>query len=207
MPLTLYRRHTSKCTQHRARHERTYEGVERRRGFKKCSCPIHIEGRLGDVFSRKTTGTNAWEEARRIASVLESAVSWNATVHAERAVEFGRQVTVTASESPGITVADAGQAFMADCRARGIASSTYSKYRTFVKQLEEFSRARAVVWVDQWDVTTASDFRLSWRDEARSSAKEIGAPEEFLRVLSRPEVGGRESRLEAQAPRRRRQTR
>lgn len=46
MSLTLYRRHTSKCSQGRSRQERTYESDELRRGFKRCQCPIQSEGKV-----------------------------------------------------------------------------------------------------------------------------------------------------------------
>jgi hypothetical protein len=49
MSLSLYRHHTSKCSQGRSRHERTYESNELRRGFKKCQCPIQFEGTVKGI--------------------------------------------------------------------------------------------------------------------------------------------------------------
>ncbi len=76
MSLSLYRRHTSKCSQVRSRHERTYESDELRRGFKGCQCPIQFEGKIkGAGFVRKSTEKTSWEEAKLVASSWEAAAS------------------------------------------------------------------------------------------------------------------------------------
>ena len=73
MSLSLYRRHTSKCSQGRSRHERTYESDELRRGFKKCNCPIQFEGKVKGVgFLRKSTEKISWDEAKAVAAGREA---------------------------------------------------------------------------------------------------------------------------------------
>ncbi len=69
-----HRRHTSKCSQSRSRHERTYESDELRRGFKKCHCPIQFEGKVkGAGFLRKSTEKTSWDEAKFVAVAWETA--------------------------------------------------------------------------------------------------------------------------------------
>ena len=77
MSLSLYRRHTSKCSQGRSRHERTYESDELRRGFKKCNCPIQFEGKVKGVgFLRKSTEKISWgEQLRGLRLNLKAAVA------------------------------------------------------------------------------------------------------------------------------------
>ena len=68
MALHLYRRHRSDCDAGRPNEFRSSELDERRKGWgRKCRCQIQISGTLGGTFSRKTTGTADWAEARRIA--------------------------------------------------------------------------------------------------------------------------------------------
>ena len=75
MSLTPYRRHTSKCSQGRSRHERSFESDELRRGFKKCQCPIQFEGKIkGAGFVRKSTEKVSWEEAKHVAAAWEATV-------------------------------------------------------------------------------------------------------------------------------------
>src|SRR5437016_11007362 len=79
MSLTLYRRHTSKCSQGRPRHERSFESDELRRGFKKCQCPIQFEGKIkGAGFVRRSTEKTTWEEAKVLAASWETAVGTQA---------------------------------------------------------------------------------------------------------------------------------
>ena len=77
MALHLYRRHRTDCDAGRPNESRSSEVDERRKGWgRKCRCLIQISGTLAGRFSRKTTSTVDWEEARRIADALERAASW-----------------------------------------------------------------------------------------------------------------------------------
>src|SRR5262245_54084775 len=101
MALTLYRRHRLECEAGHPEDSRSGEWEERRRGWKRCNCAIHLSGTLRGKFSRKASGASEWLEARRIADAYESANSWT-----------GKPVVVApaaepATEKPRMTIADA----------------------------------------------------------------------------------------------------
>ncbi len=176
MGIQLYRRHTAKCAQRRPRHQLTFESDERRRAFKRCSCPIHAEGTL-DRFSRKGTGKTSWHEAKAVAAVWEAANSWDAPVLLSLVPETGEAEAVSPS---GVTVDVAIKAFLAECESRKIAESTLNKYRTFAKHLGEFARGRGRVYLEQFDRDTATAFRASWKDGVRSAAKKLERMKAFF---------------------------
>ncbi len=64
------------CRRHRAEDARSGEVEEGRRGWKKCSCFIHVSGTLGGKFS----GKSDWDEAKAMVSVWETARSWEGPV-------------------------------------------------------------------------------------------------------------------------------
>lgn len=80
MALTLHRRHRLECEAGQPEDARSGEWEERRRGWKRCNCGIHLSGTLGGKFSRKASGSSDWLEARRIADGLEKADSWTGEV-------------------------------------------------------------------------------------------------------------------------------
>jgi hypothetical protein len=56
MALTLYRRHRVECEAGHFEDSRSGEWEERRRGWKRCNCGVHLSGTLDGKFSRKTAG-------------------------------------------------------------------------------------------------------------------------------------------------------
>ena len=77
MALHLYRRHRTECDAGHPNEFRSSELDERRQGWgRKCGCQIQISGTLGGTFSRRTTATVDWAEARRLAGHYEKAGSW-----------------------------------------------------------------------------------------------------------------------------------
>src|SRR5712692_5693953 len=138
MSLSLYRRHTSKCSQGRSRHERTYESDELRRGFKRCQCPIQFEGKIKGVgFVRKSTEKISWEEAKLIAD------SWDAAGTQPVPVPEPPLVSEPGPAGPKkdepVTIGRAAAEFLADIEARQMDESTRRKYRTMLKQLRAYA--------------------------------------------------------------------
>jgi len=76
MALNLYRRHRTECEAGYPEDLRSGEFDETRRGWKRCSCLIHVSGTLGGKFKRKQTGKANWGEAKAVAAVWEKAQSW-----------------------------------------------------------------------------------------------------------------------------------
>src|ERR1035441_2154233 len=110
MALTLYRRHRLACEGGQPEDARSGEFEEGRRGWKKCACLIHVSGTLGGKFSRKQTGKSDWDEAKAVASVWETAQSWDGPAQVEDPTPL----------APGpdtrITIERAIQAFTAEYR-------------------------------------------------------------------------------------------
>ena len=56
---------TAGNAKHPAEESRTSEYDERKKGWKRCECPIMASGTLEKKFKRQTTGQWEWEAARR----------------------------------------------------------------------------------------------------------------------------------------------
>jgi hypothetical protein len=81
MSLSLYRRHSrvpGKCAGGHQPDSQTYESDERRRAWKRCSCPIYASGTIGGQFRRGNTKRVVWVEAKVVAAGWESAGAWPA---------------------------------------------------------------------------------------------------------------------------------
>ena len=68
MALNLYRRHRPECEGGHPEDLRSGEWEERRKGWKRCDCVIHVSGTLGGTFSRRSTGRSTWDDARAYAA-------------------------------------------------------------------------------------------------------------------------------------------
>jgi hypothetical protein len=62
--LNLYRRHQRSCKAERPEDSRNGEFEERKKGWKKCACPIFASGKIDGKFRRKNTEAITWDEAR-----------------------------------------------------------------------------------------------------------------------------------------------
>jgi hypothetical protein len=77
MALQLYRRHRKECEAGRTEDSRSGQFEEGRKGWKRCSCLIHISGTLAGNFKRQSTGQWKWEETVAIKAEWEKAGSWS----------------------------------------------------------------------------------------------------------------------------------
>jgi len=186
VPLTLYRRHTSKCSQGRSRHERTYESDELRRGFKKCHCPIQFEGKVkGAGFIRKSTEKTTWEAAKLVADSWETpGKTGPAAIPAPVAPE---PVTSVAKKDEPVTIARAATEFLADMGARQMDEATRRKYRTMLKQLRSYADEFGFRFLSQFNVEELTKFRATWNDGIRSSAKKLERIRMFFRFAQERE--------------------
>jgi len=98
--LTIFRRHRRRCPH-----------AARGRDWRRCSCPISVEGTLplGESV-RKTLNTGSWELASEMV----------------RGMEAG-------GPSAAIKVEDAIERFLADATARNLADSSMKKYRVLLQ--------------------------------------------------------------------------
>jgi len=150
--LTIYRRHVKSCA-HRT------EG----RKYRRCRCPIWVDGYLGGAEVRESLALKDWEKAQQ--KIRE----WEAE----------RIPTATTDE---VTVAQACAAFKSDAVARGLQESTLRKYRVLFNQMESFANSRGLEFIKQLDdVPTMRQFRESWIDNGVAALKKLERLRAFLR--------------------------
>lgn len=176
MALHLYRRHRSDCDAGRPNEFRSSEFDERRKGWgAKCQCQIQLSGTLGGKFSRKSTGTADWGEAKRVATAYEEAGSWT-----------GQPVVAPAPpapvpDKPRVTIAAACQTFTTNREAANLTAATLRKYRTFAKQLGDFADSRGYLMLDQFAPEDIDRFWANWKLGPRAKGKRLTTLRAFFR--------------------------
>jgi integrase/recombinase XerD len=178
MALTLYRRHRIECEAGRAEDSKSGEWEERRRGWKRCNCLIHVSGTLGGKFSRKTTGAAEWLQARRVADEFERAKSWTGPT----AIQLDREEP--APSKARVTIADACTIFVTSRASAGVAPATLRKYRTFAKQIETFFDRRGYVMIDQITPGDIDLFWANWKLGLRAKGKRLTTLRAFFRFCA-----------------------
>jgi site-specific recombinase XerD len=177
MLLGLYRRHRRDCKSDHGEELRTSEYDERKKGWKRCECPIFVSGTLRGKFKRQNTGKWEWADARSVADTWEIAGSWSV------------QPTVLVSLPPEppqrVTIADAIESFLTRCSNRGIVDATLKKYKTFVKQLRTYCNMCGYVFIDQLTVADMDRFYASWKDDKRSRAKKLERLKAFTKFCAK----------------------
>jgi integrase/recombinase XerD len=149
--LTIYRRHRRDCP-HRK------EG----RQYRRCRCPIWVDGRLGGQRIRESLETNNWEQAERI--VLE----WQNEGQRPRTENL-------------ITLEQACQEFLADAEARKLREATIAKYRVLLRQLADFAAREGLRFLREFDLAWLRKFRASWTDSNISALKKLERLRAFFR--------------------------
>jgi hypothetical protein len=175
MALTLYRRHRKECEGGHAEDSRSGEFEEGRRGWKKCGCLIHISGTLGGQFSRKQTGKTNWEEAKAVAVVWESALSWDGQTKIEESVAPASQLAA----SERLTIQRAIEEFTREFEEYA-APNTQKKYRLILQKLKRFSESKGYVLLEQWGPTDVREFRSSWSVSLQTAAKNMSIVKAFF---------------------------
>ena len=152
--LTLYRRHEKRCA----------HGLDGRR-YRRCSCPVWVDGHLGKLEIRKSLETRDWQKAHNLIRKWEEAAALP---------------TVIDSQAP-ITLAHAWDRFIADLEARKLQDSTVRKYRQLRKQMERLANEQGTALLAQADITFLDDFRSSWKDGPLSASKKLERLRAFYR--------------------------
>jgi len=154
--LTIYRRHRKNC-EHR----------EAGRTYRRCRCPIWVDGFVGDLEIRKSLGTRDWQKAQ------ETVREWEATANEPN------------SESGLITIPEACEKLEADAEARRLNEATVYKYKLLFRQLKDFSSRRGLKYLSELNVDVLGTFRAEWKDGPRSSLKKLERLRAFLHFAQR----------------------
>jgi hypothetical protein len=176
MALALYRRHRRDCKAAHPEQLHTSEFEERKKGYRRCDCPIVASGTLAGRFRRQSTGTWDWDTAKALLAALETAGVWDA-----QKPKPSQPPIAAASDPRRITILEATEAYMATCKHRGLQPSSLSKYRTSINQLTAYSDSRGYVLLDQLTVADMDRFYASWKDGKRAGAKKLARLKAFVK--------------------------
>jgi len=154
--LQLYRRHKKSCP-------------HTSRKYRRCKCPLWVQGTLAAEHVRKSLDLTSWEAAE-------------ALIH-EWSVQ-GRIGLVRSSPSVG----DAIRAFLADAEARALRPATLKKLETiFDKQMRAFCESRNVRELSQLTPSILTEWRASWADAPLAASKKLQRVRGFFHFCVRQE--------------------
>ena len=146
--LHVYRRHNPARCKHT---ERTW---------RRCSCPLWVDGTLAGKRYHKTLKTRNWDTAQKLAQDLEAA---------------GKP------QSAEKTIQDATEAFIRDAEARGLRPATLKKYTILFKRLRAFAENKGLRYITDLDIETLRLFRESWQISPLTATKRLEYLRSFLR--------------------------
>ena len=148
--LYVYRRHNPARCQHT---ERTW---------RRCSCPLWVDGTLAGKRYHKTLKTRNWDTAQKMAQDLEAA---------------GKP------EPAAKTILDATDLFIRDAEVRGLREPSIYKYRLLFKQLKAFADDKGLRYITECDIENLRAFRESWPNENFGARKKLEATRTFFRFV------------------------
>jgi hypothetical protein len=141
--LNIYRLHTKVCTGKRDRLDRSY---------RRCQCPIHVEGQCGQEFIRQSLKTSNWQVAQQRVAEAEGRGSWS--------IPLGQP-----GSSEPVTLNDAAVRFLKEAeQGRRLSEATLKKYRLMLRDLAKFSANRGFRFVKELGVDALRDFRDTWSE-------------------------------------------
>jgi integrase/recombinase XerD len=154
--LNIYRRHLKTC-------EHQNEG----RTYRRCKCPVWVDGLIDGRDIRQSLKTRDWQKAS------DQVHEWEA-----------RGTIVEETQEEPITVAGAAARFLKDCRARGLRRPTLYKYRFLFRRLRDFARTRGIRYIAEMDLDNTRRFRESWPDRNLSALKKLERLRTFFRFCT-----------------------
>jgi integrase/recombinase XerD len=155
--LTLYRRHLKRCSKKDDRY------------WKRCSCPMWVEGTANGTYIRHSLQTASWERAQGLALEIESADDPKAP---------------PAKKEEAITIQQAVDEYLADAKARDLAESTLAKLDTiFRKQLLGWARSEGYTLLRELDLRAVQALRSTWKDGGLAKKKKQERLTGFFLVL------------------------
>jgi integrase/recombinase XerD len=153
--LTIYRRHIKTCS-HRS------QG----RKYRRCRCPIWVDGSVKSIEVRQSLKERSWEEAEIEKQKLEQRLA-----HPEE----------TANEVEAITVGRAWDDFVCDAKARGLREPTLNKYRYLRRQMEQFAKDQGIRYLREFNLEALRSWRAAWPNKSLSALKKLGLVRCFFR--------------------------
>ena len=148
--LRLYRRHRASCGKTSER-------------YRRCSCPIYVEGSLGGESVRKALDQTSWNAASEVVR------NWTAS----------GMVGVVRVEIP--TIKQAVEKFFDDAKARKLQPATIAKQKNLLeKRLRPWCEKTGRRHLKQLDLDALREFRTTWPDGPLSAYKNLERLRSFL---------------------------
>ena len=151
--LTIYRRHKKSCKQR-----------DGGRAYRRCLCPIWVDGLLNGEEIRKSLKTRDWKLAH------DRIRQWEAV--------GSRDV-----RPAPIGVKEACDKFISDSEARGLREPTIYKYRLLFRQFQSFATEYGLSLMIHFDVDWLRRFRAGWPNKNMSARKKLEALRAFFRFV------------------------
>lgn len=149
--LQIFRRHYSPCP-HTSRR------------YRRCACPIWVQGSLGGEWVKRSLNLTSWEAASDLVS------RWTAS---------GTVGEVKVDVPP---LQKAIEQFLADCRAQHLSSETLRKYESLLeRRMLPWAEKQGKTKLKNWDVSTVREFRQAWTDGPIYATKNLERLRSFFR--------------------------
>jgi len=151
--LTIYRRHLKTC-------EHKSEG----RKYRRCRCPIWMDGTLHGEEIRESLQTKNWEQAVEITRARETQPPGS-----------------VAKEEETTRLNAATAEFLADLARRRLVPSTISKYELLFRQMESFATDKGIRYLTEFDLVTLREFCGTWTQGDNTVSKKLERLRSFFR--------------------------
>lgn len=183
--LHLQRRHGRRCSARFPVDSLTNEADERRRGVKRCTCPIFASGTLAGVFRKMGTRAQDWEEARRTIAPYLAADSWDQTPNPPGPKSHGPIAAAgdSAADQPAmLPISEAIRQCLAEHES---ADNTIKKYRLMLGEFERFSAHLGLRYIQEWEGKTnyVRQFRDSWNVGPTTKPNKLGLVKAFFEIF------------------------
>ncbi len=148
--LTLFRRHLKSC-----------DSRDKGRQYRRCKCPIQVEGTLAGESVRKSLDLASWEAAQNLVR------------------EWETKGKPGAAATPSIK--GAAEKFLADAEARGVRDSTMVLIRRVLDHFVTWCDARGHRRLSQIGVDEAREYRATWTFAPITAVKKLERLRGFFR--------------------------
>lgn len=166
--LTIYRRHLKSCD---------HRGKGRR--YRRCRCPIWVDGSIASEEIRLSLNTRNWEEAQEKVRDWESERSRPAEPKDNRT-----------------SLDQICEKYLADARSRQLGAAAIYKYDLLTRQIKAFTAGRGIRFIEEFDLDLLRDFRTTWKNRNLSAKKKLENLRAFFRfcvkggvLMSNPALG------------------
>jgi integrase/recombinase XerD len=168
--LHLFRRHYPPCP-HTSRR------------YRRCNCPLWVQGSLGGEWIKKSLNVTSWEAASDLVT------AWTSS----------GQIGVVRPDIPPLK--EAVEKFLADAKAQQLNWETIRKYETFLeRRFLPWCESKGYRLLKQITPSALVEFRKTWQDGALYATKNIERLRSFFRFCERMKWASENPALALKAP-------